>query len=87
MHIRIVCIYHNVLSLRTDLWRRCMTVVTMILEQESKGWYIKYKDRLIAELRGRYSISAYLLRVALLSVQNKGGAIFEKIRSTRDIAR
>jgi len=31
---------------------RCIVVLKKILEQESKGWYIKYKDRLITELKG-----------------------------------
>ena len=29
-----------------------MVILKKILEQESKGWYIKYKDRLITELKG-----------------------------------
>jgi len=36
---------------------RCVVVLKKILEQESKGWYIKYKDRLITELKG---IKGYL---------------------------
>jgi len=35
-----------------DLMSRCIVVLKKILEQESKGWYIKYKDRLITELKG-----------------------------------
>jgi len=35
-----------------ELMSRCLVVLKKILEQESKGWYIKYKDRLITELKG-----------------------------------
>ena len=34
---------------------QCTEVLKKILEQESKGWYIKYKDRIITELKGQYS--------------------------------
>ena len=35
-----------------DLMSQSVVVLKKILEQESKGWYIKYKDRLITELKG-----------------------------------
>jgi len=40
------------LHVDVDLMSQCIVVLKKILEQESKGWYIKYKDRLITELKG-----------------------------------
>ena len=33
---------------------RCMTILNQILERESQGWYVKFKDRLVAELRRKF---------------------------------
>jgi len=44
---------------------RCVVVLKKILEQESKGWYIKYKDRLITELKGLHQSSRALLLLIL----------------------
>lgn len=35
------------------LMNQCSEILKKILDQESKGWYIKYKDRLITELKGQ----------------------------------
>ena len=37
-----------------DLMSRCMTILNQILERESQGWYVKFKDRLVAELRRKF---------------------------------
>jgi len=42
----------GVLCTCVDLMSQCIVVLKKILDQESKGWYIKYKDRLITELKG-----------------------------------
>ena len=49
-----------------DLMSQCIVVLKRILEQESKGWYIKYKDRLITELKGLYLAHCVLLLIMTL---------------------
>ena len=36
-----------------DLLDKCTVIVKRILEKEAKGWYIKYKDKLLTELKGK----------------------------------
>ena len=40
-----------------DLLDKCSVIVKRILEKEAKGWYIKYKDKLLTELKGKISAS------------------------------
>ena len=37
-----------------DLMQKCTSILKGILEKESKGWYIKFKDRMLADLKGEY---------------------------------
>ncbi|XP_013411124.1 uncharacterized protein LOC106174227 isoform X2 [Lingula anatina] len=34
-----------------DLMNKCMPLLSSILEQEAKGWYVQYRDRLMNELK------------------------------------
>ncbi|KAK2155090.1 hypothetical protein LSH36_249g00040 [Paralvinella palmiformis] len=65
-----------------NLMQKCTIVLKKILEKESKGWYVKYKDRLITELKDQNlsyeeitrhvneAIKEEYLRRVFLSVQN-----------------
>ena len=36
-----------------DLMQTCCKILKDILEKESKGWHIKFKETLITQLRGK----------------------------------
>ena len=42
----------KIITLFLDLLDKCSVIVKRILEKEAKGWYIKYKDKLLTELKG-----------------------------------
>ena len=42
-----------IIMLFLDLLDKCTVIVKRILEKEAKGWYIKYKDKLLTELKGK----------------------------------
>ena len=39
--------------------KKAIEIVKVILDKESRGWYLTYKDRLIAELKGKPKQSLY----------------------------
>ncbi len=47
----------SVVSFPPDLLDKCCAIVKRILEREAKGWYIKFKDKLLTELKGQLSRS------------------------------
>ena len=34
------------------MMQKCTVILKNVLEKESKGWYVKYKDKIIGELKG-----------------------------------
>ena len=45
-----------------DLMDKCTAIIHRILERESRGWYIKFKDKIIAEVKGNLIYTIILLK-------------------------
>ena len=52
----LICLYnpYDCLKQYVDLMDQCCVVLKEILEREARGWHLKYKDRLLADLKGNF---------------------------------
>lgn len=68
------------------LMNQCNEILKKILDQESKGWYIKYKDRLITELKGQNMSYAEIKDYVNKSIQQKYvQKVFDAVLASEEI--
>ena len=59
------------LAMFSDLMAQCTPLLKAVLERESKGWYIKYKDRIIAHLKGQNLSYKEITEVRTIKYKNR----------------
>ena len=54
--------------------KKAIEIVKVILDKESRGWYLTYKDRLIAELKGKHgAVTLWKYQVQTICLNIKWG--------------